>query len=243
MKRSLRRSPLLSTDGYARKPDSEDSRFVDYFGTIQSVVTSNAQNDSGMFELNFRDERYLPFEGCGAISSWRLELPKEVRQFDYNTISDVILHVKYTAREGGSTLRGLAETSLQEKLGEIKQQLNQQGLHIAINMKHDMPNEWHLFKKNGTVDLQIDKSKLPYFVQSLDVEIENVMFIAQVKTNPASYSINIDGNATNLDRIDEWKLCRGNNSDIDLDTSFELSVTQAQLNNLEELMMVVKYSF
>jgi hypothetical protein len=43
-------------------------------GSIQSVATSNAQNDSGLFELNFRDERYLPFEGTGAISSWRLEL-------------------------------------------------------------------------------------------------------------------------------------------------------------------------
>jgi hypothetical protein len=29
--------------------------------------------DAGMFELNFRDERYLPFEGAGAISEWRLE--------------------------------------------------------------------------------------------------------------------------------------------------------------------------
>jgi hypothetical protein len=27
-----------------------------------------------MFELNFRDERYLPFEGAGAISTWQLEL-------------------------------------------------------------------------------------------------------------------------------------------------------------------------
>lgn len=232
----------IATTGYP-EDTGNDERFVYNVGAIQSIAVSNAQNDSGMFELNFRDERYLPFEGCGAISSWRLELPKEVRQFDYNTISDVLLHVKYTAREGGSSLRGLAETSLQEKLEEIKQQLNEQGLHIAINMKHDMPNEWHLFKKNGTVDLQIDKSKLPYFVQSLDVEIENVMFIAQVKNNPASYSINIDGNTTNLSRIDEWKLCRGNNADIELDTSFKLSVVPAQLGNLEELMLVVKYSF
>jgi hypothetical protein len=220
-----------------------DERFVYNIGAIQSIATSNAQNDSGMFELNFRDERYLPFEGCGAISSWRLELPKEVRQFDYNTISDVILHVKYTAREGGSSLRGLAETSMLDKLAEIKQQLSQEGLHLAINMKHDMPNEWNLFRKNGTIDLQIDKSKLPYFVQSLEVEIENVMFIARVKNNPASYSINIDGSPANLSKIDEWKLCRGDNTDIEIDTSFELSVVPAQLENLEELMLVVKYSF
>ena len=221
-----------------------DERFTYNVGAIQSIAASNSQNDSGMFELNFRDERYLPFEGCGAVGKWRLELPKEVRQFDYNTISDVVMHVKYTSREGGGSLRGLAGTTLKEKLLEIKQQLNQSGLHIALNMKYDLPNEWHLLKTNGAVDLKIDKSRLPYFVQSLeDVEIENVMFIARVKNNPASYSINIDGNAVNLSRIDEWKLCRGNNIGIEIETSFELSASPAQLSDLEDLMLIVKYIF
>ena len=53
---------------------------------IQSISTSNAQNDSGTFELNFQDDRYLPFEGAGVISTWRLELGSEYRQFDYDTI-------------------------------------------------------------------------------------------------------------------------------------------------------------
>ena len=46
----------------------EDPRFRDNFGAIQSIVTSPGQNDSGLFETNLRDERYLPFEGAGAIS-------------------------------------------------------------------------------------------------------------------------------------------------------------------------------
>ncbi|MCK4467454.1 MAG: hypothetical protein KAU60_03795, partial [Desulfobacterales bacterium] len=208
-----------------------------------SIAASNAQNDSGMFELNFRDERYLPFEGCGAISSWRLELPKEVRQFDYNTISDVLLHVKYTAREGGSNLKSLAVTSLKDRLDAIRQRLSQTGLHVAINIKHDLPNEWQLFKQNGSVDLKIDKSRLPYMAQTIDTAVENVMFVAKIKNNPSTFTISVDGNDTNLAEIDEWELCRGNTTDIDLDTSFELSVNQAQLNNLEDLMMVVKFSF
>lgn len=221
-----------------------DERFTYNVGAIQSIAASNAQNDSGMFELNFRDERYLPFEGCGAISAWRLEFPREVRQFDYDTISDVVLHIKYTAREGGGGLRGLAESTLKEKLVEIKQQLNQTGLHVALNMKHDLPNEWHLLKTNATVDLTIAKSRLPYFVQSLeDVEIEKVTLITRVKNNPASYSVNIDGNAVNLSRIDEWKLCRGSKIGIDIETPFELAISPAQLGNLEDLMIVVKYSF
>ena len=59
-------------------------------------------------EPNLRDERYLPFEGAGAISTWSLELPADFRSFDYNTISDVILHLRYTARDGGDALKAKA---------------------------------------------------------------------------------------------------------------------------------------
>jgi hypothetical protein len=232
----------IATTGYFEDPGN-DERFVYNIGAIQSIAASNAQNDSGMFELNFRDERYLPFEGTGAISGWRLELPQEVRQFDYNTISDVIIHVKYTAREGGSGLKGLSNASLKERLFVLKQQLAQQGLHIAIDLKHDLANEWNLLKKNNAVDVKIDKMRLPYMAQSLDTAIEDVMFVAKVKNNPAAFTISIDGTPLNLSRVDEWKLCRGINNTIELDTPFNLSVSAAQIGNLEELMMVVKYSF
>lgn len=228
--------------GYLEDPGN-DERFIYNVGSIQSIAASNGQNDNGMFELNFKDERYLPFEGCGAINTWRLELPKDVRQFDYNTISDVILHVKYTARESGSMLRGLAETAIKDRLNVIKQQLSQTGLHIALNIKQDLTNEWFLLKNNGTVNLKIDKSRLPYMAQTIAAAIENVVFVAKVKNNPANFTLQVDGAPTNLARIDDWKLCRGNNSNIELDTAFDLSVAPEQLNNLEELMMVVKYSF
>ena len=43
------------------------------------IATSNAQNDAGVFELNFHDERYMPFEGAGAADSqWELTLPKNL---------------------------------------------------------------------------------------------------------------------------------------------------------------------
>lgn len=74
-------------------------------GTAQTQAISVAQEDAGLFEPNLRDERYLPFEGRGLENSkWRIELPPKVRQFDYETISDIILTIRYTAREGGSTL-------------------------------------------------------------------------------------------------------------------------------------------
>src|SRR5204863_8269721 len=103
-------------DGYPERDGEEDDRFLTSWTRMQSIATSSGQNDSGMFELNFRDERYLPFEGAGVVSTWRLELPTKVNQFDYKTISDVILHVKYTSREGGSSLRNLAESKLKDQL-------------------------------------------------------------------------------------------------------------------------------
>ena len=231
-------------DNYAEDIVAGDNRFVYNVGSIQSIATSNAQNDSGIFELNFRDERFLPFENTGAISSWRLELPTEIKQFDYNTISDVIVHVKYTAREGGSGLKTGANAVLIDQLEAIKQGLIQNGLHVALNMKHDLPNEWHLLKANGSIDLTIGKSRLPYMVASIDTSsVESVMFIAKIKDNPAAFTINVDEVATNLSRVDELKLCRGINSDIDLDTLFTLSVSNADKLKLEELLMVVKYKF
>ena len=163
--------------GYTEDADN-DERFVYNIGAIQSIAASSSQNDSGVFELNFRDERYLPFEGTGAISSWRLELPTEIMQYDYNTIADVVMHVKYTAREGGSGLKTLANNSLKDRLQIIKQQLSAEGLHIAINMKHEMPNEWQMLKKSSAVKIKIDKTRLPYFVQTIVLNEIEIMYIS-----------------------------------------------------------------
>jgi hypothetical protein len=90
---SIRKSPLMADGTYARQ-GTDDDRFVDYAGGGQQIVSSTGTNDSGMFETNLRDERYLPFEGAGAISTWKLDLPTTYPAFDFSTISDVILHVR-----------------------------------------------------------------------------------------------------------------------------------------------------
>ena len=60
LKSSIRKTAIIG-DQYDRI-DANDDRFSDHFGSLQSIVTSSAQNDSGMFESNLRDDRYLPFE-------------------------------------------------------------------------------------------------------------------------------------------------------------------------------------
>ncbi len=153
------------------------------------------------------------------------------------------MHVKYTAREGGSALKKDVNFSLKSQLGLIKQSLGKTGLQIAINMKHDMPNEWHLLKNNGTIELKLDKSRLPYMAQSIDTaEIESVSFVVKIKGNPLSFTINVDGTATSLAKQNELQMCIGSNMAIKLNTLFNLSVL-IDKEKMEELIMVVKYKF
>ena len=174
IKSSLRKSPLLSDDIYARE-GSEDPRFKDNYGTIESIVSSNANNDSGLFETNLRDERPLPFEGAGAISTWKLTLPAKFRQFNYNTIFDVILHMRYTARQGGAQLGEKAVEHIQELIEEA----NSSGLGQLFSLHHNFSTEWHQFL-TGDDDFTaiIKKEYFPYFIQDKNITIDQVELYA-----------------------------------------------------------------
>ncbi|VVO15620.1 hypothetical protein PS718_03792 [Pseudomonas fluorescens] len=70
----------------------------------QQIALSHGIDDNGMFQLNFQDERYLPFEYTGAISRWALTFTSlEAREALFKSLTDIVLHVSYTTRrEGGS---------------------------------------------------------------------------------------------------------------------------------------------
>jgi len=162
---TIRVSPLTGSGaagGYART-GQDDSRFQDCFGSTDVIVTSGGVSDSGMFETNLRDERFLPFEGAGAVSTWNLSLPAEVRSFDYLTISDLILHIRYTARDAGDPLRTAAANSL---TGMLKQ-TGSSGQALLFNLRYDFPTEWSAFV-NGTGDFTVtlETSFFPYAVQA-----------------------------------------------------------------------------
>jgi hypothetical protein len=84
------------------------------------IATSTGQNDAGLFEVNLRDERWLPFEGQGAISQWTLTLDPRDNNFDFSTITDVVLHIRYTARGGGDPdAANAVRAALQPQNGSI----------------------------------------------------------------------------------------------------------------------------
>ncbi|MCX6320022.1 MAG: Tc toxin subunit A [Bacteroidetes bacterium] len=63
----------------------------------QQIALSQGVNDTGLFELNFNDPRYLPFEGTGAVSTWQLDIPMDTNFINYASITDVIMQMNYTA--------------------------------------------------------------------------------------------------------------------------------------------------
>jgi hypothetical protein len=158
---SIRTSSLLAAGAYARS-GQEDERFVDYYGSSDVIVTSAATNDSGMFETNLRDERFLPFEGAGAISTWSLTLPSELAAFDYATITDVILHIRYTAREAGDPLGSQATKELQAMFDSAER--SSQALLLCL--RFDFPTEWAVFVSEGAeFKATLARALFPYAVQ------------------------------------------------------------------------------
>jgi hypothetical protein len=220
--------------------DGGDPRFVYSVGTSQSIATSSAQNDPGLFQLEFSDERYLPFERTGAIGGWRLELPDTVRQFDYSTIANLIIHIRYTARDGGSGLRSLASTSLMAKLQQIKQGLSKTGLHTMLDLKRDDYNAWHALKSTGSTTITIGADRLPYFVQPLSPTLGTATLLTKADGNPASYPIAVQGNPVALGFQASWGFNLNDVNGLALDTPVTLSVPAGQLPALQELCLVLK---
>jgi len=189
LQHEFRTSALLQ--GYPKKTDEDDPRFSTVNVPISAIAVSNGQNDSGVFELNFHDERYIPFEGAGAISKWRLELPVDFRQFDYQSITDVVLHLRYTASEGGNRLKVEAVKSLKTFLKDSADQSQQGPFALLFNLRHDFPTEWAAYIANedstAKFTATIQKSFFPYFAQDTQnwkINIGNVNVVTNNSSAP-----------------------------------------------------------
>jgi len=172
-----------TSGGYTEVEGNEDERFAYNLAAIQSVATSSGNNDSGLFQLNFQDERYLPFEGSGAVSSWRFKLPQKFRPFDYSTISDLIIHLNYTAKDGGEVFGSEVNDSIIDNLTSMALASGNTGLNRAFSIKDEFPNDWHRFLNpddtpaEQTVSITFDKTMFPYLVRDRDIEINSLDII------------------------------------------------------------------
>jgi Tc toxin complex TcA C-terminal TcB-binding domain/Neuraminidase-like domain/Salmonella virulence plasmid 28.1kDa A protein len=175
---------------YLEKTEETDERFTTVNVPITSIAASSGQNDSGVFELNFKDERYIPFEGAGAISKWRIELPSDFRQFDYDTITDVVLHVRYTSLDGGDKLKKPAAETVKDYIKKIDVLSQNEGLYAVFDLPHDFPSEWYQAMHPSTgatervLELKDLSERLPIFTKGRKVQAKDVYLFPSIPAVP-----------------------------------------------------------
>jgi hypothetical protein len=203
-----------------------------------------------MFEFNFRDERYLPFEGAGVISDWMIELSteKELRQFDYSTISDAILHVKYTAREDAGVFKNGA-------VAHLRDYFSQDGATHSLrmfNLRHEFPTEWARFKSvqiehGGLAELTLNlrEEHYPFWSRGrLDTVRRVDLFAKPTQDTSVVISDQPDGtrNEDELVRdISFGDLMRGNLTNIPLPAPIGEFTQYLDDNSMEELWLAVTW--
>ncbi|RBR09527.1 hypothetical protein FVER53590_00075 [Fusarium verticillioides] len=192
LEHSYRVSPLVSNGGYIRR-DSNDRLRTDRI-SVSLIALSQRSAGSGVFELNFNSQRYLPFENAGAISTWKLELSQHVCQFSYESISDVILHLKYTSRQGGAELRASAEDAVKRLVAAADGVSEGDGLFALIDLAGDFANAWALVQSQAQAgqagDLLVSMGNigvvLPYWSVGLVVKVQSVTLISRCSPEVAA---------------------------------------------------------
>ena len=128
----------------------------------QSIVTSHASSDSGMFELSLNDDRYLPFEGYYVDGSeWQIDLKAAQNGFDVTQVSDVVMHLRYTAKRSKDP-------------GEAPRQ--RQG-SVLLRLRSEFASSWQAAisapaAKVLKLDFGVGREHLPYMLRAGGVKLK-----------------------------------------------------------------------
>lgn len=102
------------------------------------------EKNNGMFELNLNSDRYLPFEGTGAVSHWKLELNGKKGSIDLRELVDITVHIQYTARPGGAVFADAVKGMLRPY----------QAMHF-FDFTFDFPQDWKDYLDGDSQDLTL----------------------------------------------------------------------------------------
>jgi hypothetical protein len=231
------------------------------YSSIESVAIGHGQNDSGLFELNFNDERYLPFEGAGAISRWKLKLSNiDLAQFDVKSITDVVLHMRYMARNGGEKMAQDARVILKEQISTITAGNSQ----ILLSLKQHFATAWHRFIQADTASgnhelaFKLDEKHFPYFTRfGTNRIIEDGHILISTKNesvNMSTFNLKIgsdiqDQNSSNsaidtgIIKDNEVGKLSVDNNDLSLEWIFEITNISngGTFDEIDDVILVLNY--
>ncbi|ODM16219.1 hypothetical protein SI65_08218 [Aspergillus cristatus] len=179
-----------SGDNYYARDVSSDERFHTDPIPLSSVALSTCNQDTGTFELQFNGDQYVPFEGAGVISRWRLELPGPFHEFDYRSISDLVLTMRYTAIDGGAIWKKTASDAVVGFRKELNNDLENCGAFLQLDLPVEMSGEWRQLcryieqKKDETEAVEMDLSRvpqmLPFWARASNITVQKLWMVLQV---------------------------------------------------------------
>ena len=177
------RTSANASGSYSQAQDGDDARFLMNIVPVQAIATSRPNADPGVFQLRFDDDRYLPFEGAGAVSSWRIDLHQSNNAVDLSELTDVILSLSYSAKSGGTPLEAVARANRETALtrgGLIPP------LQHRVSLRHDLPALWKELKaatgdQNVELKMPLSRDRLPGRFLEFDLRIESVTVYAQTR--------------------------------------------------------------
>ena len=133
----------------------------------ESIAFTSPIGATGLFELEPETGLLLPFEGMGVDTVWRLELPKAANPFDFRSIADVVLTVKYTALD--------SPDYRQKVIRELDRRFTGDR---AFSLRNDYPDAWFDLNNPDTVEpdrrmtavIPITTDDLPPHIEGLLVQ-------------------------------------------------------------------------
>lgn len=165
-----------------------------------SIATSTAQNDPGVLEFSFRDERYMPFEGAGAISKWLLQLPASFRSWDYQTMNDVIIHIAYVA-EHDELLRTEVEETTGLVEGALLKTLRTVPSTRALSLRQDYSTAFNRIVHGAagtTVRLDVGERHLSTIFRGRPVELVSAKLVLRLAPGQTAGAVSFGLNGVAL---------------------------------------------
>ncbi|MBT8341965.1 MAG: hypothetical protein HKP58_04875, partial [Desulfatitalea sp.] len=141
----------------------------------------------------FDDHRYLPFEGAGAISSWRIDMHQSNNVIDLSRLTDVVLSLCYTAKSGGTPLEIVARANWEKGLAQSDQMPSPQ---YRMSLRHEQPGLWkqlQAVKANQDVELKLPLSRalLPGRFLEFDLRTARVTVYAHSRHQMADTALRV----------------------------------------------------
>ncbi|MEL6538367.1 MAG: hypothetical protein AAFQ98_23300, partial [Bacteroidota bacterium] len=198
---------LKYSNAQYRPKDDINEPLVNQEAVVKSMATSTGQQDSGVFELNFRDERYLPFEGAGAAGTWNLSLQggiSDLRTFDFDSISDVVLHIRYCARSGQGGFQSDVKGQLTSQFNQLVDNLAgtpNSAMVQAISLKQLFPEAYYALVEGQASDtrrdasISLSKKHFPFFLAQRKLSGANWKLMVRLENEPDA-AISLVGKAS-----------------------------------------------